>query len=99
MGSHRAEARARHSLELNAPKYSVANDWTHSNALWLASDGNFLISVRYQDWVMKCVIRMPAAMELFFGNSAQMAIFASSLPHRIPGSLDSTTPKSRQMGC
>jgi hypothetical protein len=35
------------------PNYSVANDWTHSNSLWLAPDGNMIISVRHQDWVVK----------------------------------------------
>ncbi len=35
------------------PNYSVANDWTHSNSVWLAPDGNFLLSSRHQDWVMK----------------------------------------------
>jgi arylsulfate sulfotransferase len=35
------------------PKYSVANDWTHSNSLWLAPDGNLIISIRHQDWVIK----------------------------------------------
>ncbi|HYO82355.1 MAG TPA: aryl-sulfate sulfotransferase [Bryobacteraceae bacterium] len=28
-------------------------DWTHANSLALTSDGNFLISFRHQDWVVK----------------------------------------------
>lgn len=35
------------------PNYSVANDWTHSNSLWLAPDGNMIVSIRHQDWVVK----------------------------------------------
>ena len=30
-----------------------ANDWLHGNALQLTADGNILISMRHQDWVMK----------------------------------------------
>ena len=37
----------------DSPKYSVANDWTHSNSLWLAPDGNLIISIRHQDCVIK----------------------------------------------
>jgi len=32
---------------------SSANDWLHGNTLQLTSDGNILISMRHQDWVMK----------------------------------------------
>ena len=32
---------------------SVANDWTHGNALQLTSDGNILYSTRHQDWLVK----------------------------------------------
>lgn len=35
------------------PNFSVANDWTHSNALQLTTDGNILVSQRAQDWVLK----------------------------------------------
>lgn len=35
------------------PGYSVANDWTHSNSLAPAPDGNLIISVRHQDEVIK----------------------------------------------
>ncbi len=35
------------------PAYSVANDWTHSNSLAPTLDGNLIISVRHQDWVIK----------------------------------------------
>lgn len=38
---------------LTNPAYSVANDWTHSNALAYAPDGNLIVSSRHQDWVMK----------------------------------------------
>jgi arylsulfate sulfotransferase len=33
--------------------FNQANDWLHSNALQLTSDGNILISERSQDWVIK----------------------------------------------
>jgi hypothetical protein len=35
------------------PRYSIANDWTHSNALAFTSDGNMLVSCRHQDWIFK----------------------------------------------
>jgi arylsulfate sulfotransferase len=35
------------------PNYSVANDWTHSNAIAYTSDNNMLVSSRHQDWVIK----------------------------------------------
>lgn len=38
---------------LYQPGYSVANDWTHSNAFSPAPDGNLVISIRHQDWVVK----------------------------------------------
>ncbi|MBV9760199.1 MAG: aryl-sulfate sulfotransferase [Acidobacteriaceae bacterium] len=38
---------------LYQPGYSVANDWTHSNAFSPAPDGNLIISIRHQDWVVK----------------------------------------------
>jgi hypothetical protein len=31
----------------------LANDWTHSNSVQLTPDGNILLSVRHQDWVIK----------------------------------------------
>lgn len=35
-------------------KASIANDWTHGNALaYMASDWNLLLSMRNQDWVLK----------------------------------------------
>ena len=30
-----------------------ANDWTHANSLLLTSDGNLLLSLRNQDWIVK----------------------------------------------
>jgi hypothetical protein len=30
-----------------------ANDWTHSNAIQGTPDGNLLLSIRHQDWVLK----------------------------------------------
>lgn len=30
-----------------------ANDWTHSNAITYLPDGNLLVSMRHQDWVIK----------------------------------------------
>ncbi len=38
---------------LYQPGYSVANDWTHSNAFSPTLDGNLIISVRHQDWIVK----------------------------------------------
>jgi arylsulfate sulfotransferase len=32
---------------------STANDWTHANSLLPTSDGNLLISLRDQDWILK----------------------------------------------
>jgi arylsulfate sulfotransferase len=32
---------------------SQANDWTHANSVLLTSDGNLLVSLRNQDWVVK----------------------------------------------
>ncbi|MCX6592888.1 MAG: aryl-sulfate sulfotransferase [Acidobacteria bacterium] len=29
------------------------NDWTHANSVQLAPDGNFIVSMRHQDWVLK----------------------------------------------
>jgi len=33
--------------------FSQANDWLHSNAAQLTSDGNIIVSERHQDWVLK----------------------------------------------
>lgn len=38
---------------LYQPGYSVANDWTHSNAFAPTLDGNLIISIRHQDWIVK----------------------------------------------
>lgn len=38
---------------LYQPGYSIANDWTHSNALAPTPDGNLIISIRHQDWIVK----------------------------------------------
>jgi arylsulfate sulfotransferase len=35
------------------PPNTVANDWLHSNSAQLAPDGNILMSIRHQDWVIK----------------------------------------------
>ncbi len=40
---------------------TVANDWTHSNSIaYLPADGNLLLSVRHQDWVVKIGYRKGA---------------------------------------
>lgn len=31
----------------------VAQDWMHANSLWRTDDGNLLMSVRHQDWLLK----------------------------------------------
>jgi arylsulfate sulfotransferase len=38
---------------LYQPGYSVANDWTHSNAFAPTPDGNLIVSIRHQDWIVK----------------------------------------------
>ncbi len=35
------------------PVQTTANDWLHSNSLEYLADGNFLLSIRHQDWVVK----------------------------------------------
>jgi arylsulfate sulfotransferase len=35
------------------PPNVFANDWLHCNSLQLAPDGNLLLSIRHQDWVIK----------------------------------------------
>jgi hypothetical protein len=35
------------------PPNTVANDWLHANSAELAPDGNILMSLRHQDWVIK----------------------------------------------
>ena len=42
-------------LDINRHPYSwdPARDWTHSNAVQQTPDGNFLLSVRNQSWVLK----------------------------------------------
>ncbi|MDQ6707683.1 MAG: aryl-sulfate sulfotransferase, partial [Acidobacteriota bacterium] len=35
------------------PVQMTANDWLHSNSLEYLPDGNFLLSLRHQDWVVK----------------------------------------------
>ena len=32
---------------------TTANDWTHANSLWYTPDGNIVVSLRHQDWVIK----------------------------------------------
>ncbi len=32
---------------------TIANDWVHGNSIQLTADGNFLLSLRHQDWVIK----------------------------------------------
>jgi arylsulfate sulfotransferase len=35
------------------PPNTVANDWLHSNSAQVTPDGNILMSIRHQDWVIK----------------------------------------------
>ena len=35
------------------PAFSQANDWLHSNAVQMTSDGNIILSQRDQDWLLK----------------------------------------------
>ncbi len=32
---------------------TIANDWMHSNSITLTPDGDFIVSMRHQDWVIK----------------------------------------------
>lgn len=36
-----------------SPAFTTANDWLHSNSVQVTSDGNLLLSMRHQDWVIK----------------------------------------------
>ena len=40
-------------LDINRHPYGFPPDWTHSNALVYLPDGNLLISMRHQSWVLK----------------------------------------------
>lgn len=43
-------------LQAGCPPFSqasAANDWLHSNSLFPTADGNILVSMRHQDWVIK----------------------------------------------
>lgn len=33
--------------------YKVGDDWTHSNSIFPSPDGNLIISIRHQDWIVK----------------------------------------------
>ena len=44
--------RALDHLDVNRHPYQFP-DWTHSNAVVLTADGNLLLSVRHQSWVLK----------------------------------------------
>jgi hypothetical protein len=49
-------------------------DWTHSNALaYSADDGNFLISIRHQNWIAKVDYRDGAGTGNVHGNSEKAA--------------------------
>lgn len=40
-------------LDINRHPYFGLPDWTHSNALVYTEDGNFLVSMRNQSWILK----------------------------------------------
>jgi arylsulfate sulfotransferase len=55
---------------------ATANDWTHCNSLYLMPDGNLVLSVRNQDWVVKINYDNGAgdgAILWTLGNLAQQA--------------------------
>jgi len=51
--SRKAVLNEKYSGECPLALAKVANDWTHANSLLLTSDGNLLISLRDQDWIVK----------------------------------------------
>ena len=51
--NRRAVLNEKYSGECPLALAKVANDWTHANSLLLTSDGNLLISLRDQDWIIK----------------------------------------------
>jgi arylsulfate sulfotransferase len=51
--SRQAVLNEKYSGECPLALAKIANDWTHANSLLLTSDGNLLISLRDQDWIVK----------------------------------------------
>lgn len=46
-------------------------DWTHTNAvIYSGDDGNLIVSIRHQNWLVKWITEMARAPEIFFGTSA-----------------------------
>ena len=62
---------------LRNPGFTVANDWTHSNSLALTPDGNMIVSVRHQDWVIKFDYRNGAGTGVILwrlGNNGDFSV-------------------------
>ncbi len=78
-----------HDRQLGCPfiqdkRFKIANDWTHSNALTLTADGNMLISIRHQDWIIKFRYENghgDGAILWKLGPNGDFKLNASSVPH------------------
>lgn len=60
--------------------YTVANDWTHSNSLAPAPDGNLIISIRHQDMVVKITYNDGSGNGDIQWKLGPQGSFASSVP-------------------
>ena len=58
---------------------SDANDWTHANALQQTADGNLLLSLRNQDWVIQDRLRRRLRQRTYFVASRQRRRFRDSI--------------------
>jgi arylsulfate sulfotransferase len=63
---------------------SVANDWLHSNSLQLTPDGNILLSVRHQDWIVKIDYRNGAGSGDVLWRMGQDGDFQINSPDILP---------------
>jgi len=59
---------------------TVANDWTHGNDIFLLPDGNLIVSLRNQDWVVKIDYRMGTGQVIWRLGVAGDFILSSTDP-------------------
>ncbi|HEX4230712.1 MAG TPA: aryl-sulfate sulfotransferase [Bryobacteraceae bacterium] len=64
----------------NGQRYTVANDWTHSNSLAPTPDGNLVISIRHQDMVVKIRYNSGNGDGSILWRLGPQGDFASSVP-------------------
>jgi hypothetical protein len=64
----------------NGQRYTVANDWTHSNSLAPTPDGNLVISIRHQDMVVKIRYNNGSGDGSILWRLGPEGDFASSVP-------------------